>query len=79
MLINMTKAQYDKHMKNTFKLYREFDEAIEKLRNLAREFGPGADDLFEAQLAKCQQMRIRLVMAENLEDIDESGNLLELP
>lgn len=77
MLIPMTKTQYDKHMKNTFKLYREFDEAIVHLRNLAREFGPGADDLFEAQLAKCQAMRVRLVLAENLEDIDEHGNLIE--
>lgn len=54
------------YMQKLLALYKEFDEALAQLRELARDFTPGSNERFNNQVNHCQRLRAQLVKAENL-------------
>lgn len=52
------------YMQKLLALYKEFDEALAHLRELARDFAPGSNERFNTQVYLCQRMREQLVKAE---------------
>lgn len=63
----LSRMEYDQMMTELLALYGQFDEAINQLKQMGREFGPGSDERFDDQVDHIQELRRRLVEAENFD------------